>query len=351
MINIDSRLLDQVEADELYLLSRLANRMNRDGVCWPGNTLLMKECGWSKAKLIRIKKRLYKKGLLSASTRQKNNSAELMSNLYKLETNLITNFTGSVNSDTTYENNTTHTQDGNHMRLNPDTGYDQNKDGVVSESSREVLTSEELNNEELNNEELNKEKKHLSFVKSYIFEDLIETFWPDLVDHKHFYSYEFILPRESQEINATIKNLLVRVARAADEIYDVFDSLKRSKIRFRNRQILREDAHKSGSDNFKEYRYQANAYVDFCRLSKTHMTATPEKIATKLIEKDWVIALFDYTKDDIETWKYDPAMDEDELLSTWLIEMYYTGVYMGYVCDRYNNRIVYAGEEYLTRRK
>lgn len=343
MINIDSRLLDEVDADELYLLSRLANRVNKEGVCWPGNALLMKECKWSRSKLIRVKNGLYEKKILTSTTRRKENSVELMSNLYKIDTTLISNYTPSVKNDTTP------VQNGHHLSSTGDTTPVQNGHHLVSESSREVLTNEVLSNEELTNEELNRENRRHSLI-SNIFEDLIRTFWKDFESHKHFYLYKFVIPEESypEQLDVTTETFLLKIAGAAGKIYDFLNNLQRPRLEVTEKEVKREG---KPHNIPKESNLQVNAYFDYCRLSKTYMLSDPDKLPDKIAQGDWCMKLYDFLKDKIEREEYDPAIDSELLLSEWLIHKYYWEPQFVYECKRYNNRIVYEGEEYLKVKK
>lgn len=70
MLNIDTRLLAQVDESELWLLMQLAKRINKENLCWPSNRTLCSETGWHIEKLQRIKKQLMEKNLLSVLIRK-----------------------------------------------------------------------------------------------------------------------------------------------------------------------------------------------------------------------------------------------------------------------------------------
>lgn len=70
MINIDTRLLEKVDQNELWLLMHLAKRLNKDRTCWPSNRMLLRELGWSIDKLQKYKKALSDKGFLSVMGRK-----------------------------------------------------------------------------------------------------------------------------------------------------------------------------------------------------------------------------------------------------------------------------------------
>lgn len=88
MINIDTRLLKDLNENEYWLISHLAKRLNVKHECWPSNKVLCKETGWHIEKLQKVKKSLIDKNLLSVIERN-NNKGGQSSNLYKITTKLI----------------------------------------------------------------------------------------------------------------------------------------------------------------------------------------------------------------------------------------------------------------------
>jgi hypothetical protein len=345
MINLDSRLLNDLDANELYLLCRITNRIGSNKESWPSNSTLCGECGWHIEKLLGVKKSLETKGIIKVVRKIGR------SNRYSLNTNLIGNY---VNGKSALVGNTDVTTTENPESTSTEIPIPttmENPEVPLRKIHQVSINQEELDNEELTSKVLNREKQAVSFRKATIFQELIKTFWTDFNDFVHFYEYEFIIKEgttEFKNLDTTTRNFLIKVVAAAEKIYGAFNSLKRNRLEFQGKKIFRGDRE---PDVYKESRLQMNAYFDFCRLSKTHMTTDPEKMPEKLIQCDWCVKLLDFIQPQIDAEKYDPAMDDEELLSEWLIGMYYTGVYQGYVCDRYNNRIVYAGEEYLTHRK
>lgn len=93
MINIDDRLLAGVTDSELYLLSHITKRLNKEMYCFPSNTTLMKETGWSKEKLQKVKKSLVEKGYMRIESNFFNNVQT--SNTYVVTTDLIGCFVGT----------------------------------------------------------------------------------------------------------------------------------------------------------------------------------------------------------------------------------------------------------------
>jgi hypothetical protein len=88
VINIDTRLLAQVDGNELYLLCLIVNRLGKNSEAWPGNETLLTETGWHLEKLLKVKKRLEEKGILKVR-RERGRS-----NRYSLGTKLIKNYYG-----------------------------------------------------------------------------------------------------------------------------------------------------------------------------------------------------------------------------------------------------------------
>ncbi len=55
MINIDTRLLNQVTPDQLYLLCQIVNFMNENKMCFPSNKKLIMHSKFSESKILRVK--------------------------------------------------------------------------------------------------------------------------------------------------------------------------------------------------------------------------------------------------------------------------------------------------------
>lgn len=87
MINIDTRLLDQLREDEFWLLCQILKRCNADLVCWPSNKTLCADTGWSLRNLQRVKGQLLDKKLIISKKRFLDDSQS--SNSYLLNTDLI----------------------------------------------------------------------------------------------------------------------------------------------------------------------------------------------------------------------------------------------------------------------
>jgi len=88
MINIDNRLLPQINPDELYLLCHIVNYMNQNKMCFPSNGKLIKDSGFSQSKILRVKNTLIDKKIMTVTQRFRADGSQT-SNLYKLQTDYI----------------------------------------------------------------------------------------------------------------------------------------------------------------------------------------------------------------------------------------------------------------------
>jgi hypothetical protein len=88
MINIDTRLLNQVTPDQLYLLCHIVNFMNENKMCFPSNKKLIEQCKFSDSKILRIKNELVSRKIISVKQRFRPDGSQT-SNLYKIETEFI----------------------------------------------------------------------------------------------------------------------------------------------------------------------------------------------------------------------------------------------------------------------
>jgi len=87
MINIDDRILSQIDRDELWLLIHIVKRFNERFICWPSNKKLCFDTKFSLKKMQAIKKALIEKGILIAKTRYF--GAKQGSNEYMIDTEYI----------------------------------------------------------------------------------------------------------------------------------------------------------------------------------------------------------------------------------------------------------------------
>ncbi len=88
MINIDNRLLDEVDENDLWLLCHIVKRIGTDGSCFPSNRTLCKDTLWNIKRIQRSKKSLIDKGILLITPRAKEKGQQT-SNDYKIQTDLV----------------------------------------------------------------------------------------------------------------------------------------------------------------------------------------------------------------------------------------------------------------------
>ena len=96
MINIDTRLLCQINPDELYLVCHIVNYMNQNKMCFPSNAKLSKDSTFSQSKILRVKNSLVDKKIMTVTRRFRADGSQT-SNLYKLQTEYIGVFVSAKN--------------------------------------------------------------------------------------------------------------------------------------------------------------------------------------------------------------------------------------------------------------
>ena len=96
MINIDTRLLNQINPDELYLVCHIVNYMNQNKMCFPSNAKLSKDSTFSQSKILRVKNSLVDKKIMTVTRRFRADGSQT-SNLYKLQTEYIGVFVSAKN--------------------------------------------------------------------------------------------------------------------------------------------------------------------------------------------------------------------------------------------------------------
>jgi len=96
MINIDTRLLSQINPDELYLVCYIVNYMNQNKMCFPSNAKLSKDSTFSQSKILRVKNSLVDKKIMTVTRRFRADGSQT-SNLYKLQTEYIGVFVSAKN--------------------------------------------------------------------------------------------------------------------------------------------------------------------------------------------------------------------------------------------------------------
>lgn len=98
MININGKILEQLDANEYYLFSILLNYGKKSR---PDNGVLKHRTGWALQKLQKVKNSLVKKGLIEVNAKfdRKDKSRGRASNEYKITTKLATKYNGIQMSD------------------------------------------------------------------------------------------------------------------------------------------------------------------------------------------------------------------------------------------------------------
>jgi hypothetical protein len=135
MLNIDTRILDQVDQNEFWLLSHLVKRLNKNSECWPSNRILCRDTGWQIDKLQRVKTSLSKKGIIEIKERRHPEGGN-GSNAYIVKTDLIGVYISVKEFGSMDEQTHTGKSGGGHV--NNEGG------GHTGKSSNEVLTTEVL---------------------------------------------------------------------------------------------------------------------------------------------------------------------------------------------------------------
>ena len=139
MINIDTRLLNQVTPDQLYLLCQIVNFMNENKMCFPSNKKLIMHSKFSESKILRVKNELVAKKIISVKQRFRADGSQT-SNLYRIESEFIGVFVTGKNMS--------------NMDTSPFTDEDwdtfTHEGGTPSrEKGLEVLASRRVNNKEV----------------------------------------------------------------------------------------------------------------------------------------------------------------------------------------------------------
>lgn len=316
MVNVDTRLLDSLTIDELGLSIHIAKRMNKDRTCFPSIKTLAKDTSWGIDKVQLIKDSLEQKGIIKIKK-----GGGRFANLYTVLTPYLGIYLGGEIPP----------------GVKADSSTPENPIAAPSENRNQVLGNSTI-------DQLSIEHKYLSHDRANVFKILTETIFTEYQEYSY---YANIKGTQFSEVeNATIRTFLKKIYRAAAEILDACNALKRPLPDWRDRPGVFGTS-KGEIDAFTEARDQIQAYADFCRLTGTLITKTPKNLPEKIMSQDWCNSLKTWVDDEVKKDKYDPAMDEEGLHSLWVMEMYYWQPLGVYECKRYNNRIVYAGREYL----
>ena len=89
MINIDSRALEALNPNEMWLMLHIVKRINADRTAFPSKKTLLKDTGWKSEKTVNAAiSGLIEKGMLQSIPRQREDGSQT-SNLYRITTNLF----------------------------------------------------------------------------------------------------------------------------------------------------------------------------------------------------------------------------------------------------------------------
>ena len=94
MINLNDKILDQLDEQELFLALQIARHIGKSGTAWPGVDRLVKLTKWSKNTVLKVRARLYAKGIVNP-TKRVDDKGRSQSTIYRLNTPLIGIFMGS----------------------------------------------------------------------------------------------------------------------------------------------------------------------------------------------------------------------------------------------------------------
>ena len=133
MLNVHTDLIDELDAQEYYLASHIARHLNRAGRCWPSITRLMTLTGWSKNTVLKVRRRLVKKGVYCTERHQDETGRNASTN-YQITTGQIRLYAGEESRLEVMVQNLNHQQILIVHPVNPDGS--RNEPEVLS---REVL--------------------------------------------------------------------------------------------------------------------------------------------------------------------------------------------------------------------
>lgn len=89
MINVDDRLIEQLNEKQYWLLTHLVKRINKDGVCWPSMETILKDTGWKDWRTVnKVRDELVTMGVLKVKTRMKKEGGQT-SNMFIISTDMI----------------------------------------------------------------------------------------------------------------------------------------------------------------------------------------------------------------------------------------------------------------------
>jgi hypothetical protein len=299
MLNLDSRILKGLDENEIYLTLHLANRLGKNKTCWPSNRTLEDDCGWHIEKIIRVKKSLESKGIISVDRKMGR------ANVYTLKSNYVGIY---VNGKSDILGKSGNTMSENPLSTSTENPASSTTEKAISDpygkSDNKVLATEALENEELPNEELNREKLREE---------------NDLYLLGHSINKLFYKIRSGADDNLS-KEITKKIEGVAREIFNFYKANPKPNLPGYRRYDLREK-------EFCVYREaddQVQAYADYTRLSGIQYRVKLEKLAQTIVLTDWCEKLLNYAKERFYG-DYDP-LDDGDLESYWVLTYFYNEI-------------------------
>ena len=156
MINIDSRALEALNPNEMWLMLHIVKRINTDRTAFPSKKTLLKDTGWKSEKTINAAMAgLIEKGMLQSIPRQREDGSQT-SNLYRITTNLFGVYKPANELQDTVKNapgGMQKMQGGEVYKMQGGGGKKDTPGGMQKMTPHEVLDRRKvLSNEVLNNE-------------------------------------------------------------------------------------------------------------------------------------------------------------------------------------------------------
>jgi hypothetical protein len=315
MINVDDRLLSQLDANEFFLISFLTAKMNEERVSWYSNKSMCKALNWSMVRLQTTKQKLVEKSIITVTPQLRSNNPGQWTNLYKVVTPLTKNYTPTSKLDMGAVSNL-----GMGHAVKLDTPPALKLDSTpTSKLGNKVLNTKALNTEELNIEELKRESEEYFFSLSTqnIFKKIIEFIYPQ------FESLELRdEDRDEQKIdNAVTLKIIKKIRGAAREIYQAYKSANKQIPSWRNWKSVHVHERDGEPDAEQDSIDQLESYVEYCRATDTHMVTNPENLAERIIQQDWCTKLKQYAEKRFPD-EYDP-MDDFNASPNWVVWYFY----------------------------
>ena len=172
MINIDDRILSEVDECQLFLLCAIAKHIGADMKAWPSNKRLCEITKWSLNKLQKVKQSLIKSGLISVECRYNNTSQS--SNFYRVKSKYISVLVGLEQMQAVPQN------ESNPLPQNMVPPLPKNRVPPLPQNRvTEVLTNEVLTNEQLQQtqksiaEEVEAENEYFFFKEKEVLKGFI----------------------------------------------------------------------------------------------------------------------------------------------------------------------------------